>query len=128
MVTLQDTAGQEKYRPLVRSFLRRNDAILVVYAVNDSKTNQSVPNWVEEVNDTVDNCPLFLVGNKIDRSDRVVDNISPEAIKEMGFIQDFLVSAKDGTGIDDMFSSICKCQDVIDCYSERCRHDAGNIS
>ena len=62
-----DTAGQESFRSITRSFYRKADGVLLMYDVTAGHTFASLPHWIEEIRD---NSPsgvvIYLVGNQVD--------------------------------------------------------------
>jgi small GTP-binding protein len=44
-----DTAGQECFRSISRSYYRNADGILIVYDITDRETFDDVENWIKEV-------------------------------------------------------------------------------
>jgi small GTP-binding protein len=62
-----DTAGQEKYKTIARSYYKIADGILLVYDVTRRETFLKIQDWI---NDIKENCsksiPIMLVGNKTD--------------------------------------------------------------
>ena len=108
MLQLWDTAGQEKYRSLIKSYYKDFHLIVFVYAIDDKDSFNSISNyWVKDVTTNTNKKPKFLlVGNKCDlkKDESVSTEEAQEYAKknEMEFIE---VSAKEGTNINDMFKS-----------------------
>ena len=44
---LFDTAGQERYHSLTKSYFKNADAVLFVYAINDKKSFENIKDWVK---------------------------------------------------------------------------------
>ena len=44
-----DTAGQERFRTLTCSYYRGCQAIMIVYAINDRSSFNSITNWIEQI-------------------------------------------------------------------------------
>ena len=64
---LWDTAGQEKFRSLVKSYYRAAKAILLMYDVTNRKSFDDLPSWLSDMIDQAsEGAIVFLVGNKID--------------------------------------------------------------
>lgn len=62
-----DTAGQEEFRSITRSYYRSSAAALVVYDVTRKDTFRSVKRWVEEVRSEGNGeIVLVLIANKTD--------------------------------------------------------------
>lgn len=69
-----DTAGQEEFKAVTRSYYRSSAAALVVFDTTRKDTFRSVARWVEDIrNNGKKDSVLVLVGNKIDLvQDRMV--------------------------------------------------------
>lgn len=69
LVKLQiwDTAGQESFRSITRSFYRKADGVLLMFDVTAEHTFANCTHWIEEVRE---NSPadvvIYLVGNQVD--------------------------------------------------------------
>jgi Ras-related protein Rab-2A len=66
-----DTAGQESFRSITRSFYRKADGVLLMYDVTAAHTFENCEYWLEEIkqNSSVD-IVIFLVGNQVDLDER----------------------------------------------------------
>jgi len=66
-MSLWDTAGQESFSSVTKTYYRGSDAILLVFDLNDDHTIKDLPKWYSEV---VAHAPedvlIFIVGNKSD--------------------------------------------------------------
>ena len=66
---LIDTAGQEKYKSLAKSYYKNVDGVLFVFAVNEKKTFDHIREWMtlfKENNNGKDGIPKYLIGNNDD--------------------------------------------------------------
>ena len=81
---LFDTAGQEKYRSLSKSFFKNVDGVLFVYALNDKNSFDNIKHWIKTFIDNHNgkkDIPLYLIENKND--------LEKEVNKEL--VNDFLL-------------------------------------
>ena len=68
-----DTAGQERFRTITSSYYRGADGIIMVYDVANEESFNHVNDWFVEVNRySPEGTSKILVGNKTDKSDKVV--------------------------------------------------------
>ena len=113
-VTLQliDTAGQENYHALATTYIRNLDGVLFVFSHDSRESFNNIKNWLmsfKENNKDIDfdkEFPAFLVGNKCDLG-HIIDDFEIEKLKnEHNFYGYADTSAKDGIGIDDVFSEM----------------------
>ncbi len=103
-----DTAGQEKYNALTSSYYKGAKGALVVYDITQESTFLKVEQFVKDLREKSDkNVYMILVGNKIDlEENRKVSKEEGKILADklkMGF---FEVSAKNGTGIEDLFKNL----------------------
>lgn len=68
-LNLWDTAGQEVFRSIIRSYFRDICGAIILFDITDANSFINVENWLKEIDDT-NNCNhehiIILVGNKID--------------------------------------------------------------
>ena len=98
-----DTAGQEKYRSITLNVIKDAQGIIVMYDVTDTKSFESIPNWIQSIKDKKGSAfPMILVGNKIDlESERKITKEQGEKFaKDNGL--DFLeISNQNGTNVQE---------------------------
>jgi len=111
---LWDSGGQKAFIPIIRAYYKNSQLIVLVYAVDNKKSFNSIQSWVEEVKTQIKNPKFLLIGNKCDLEDkREVTYEDAKQYAEDNGMKFFEVSAKEGTNInDDMFNSII--QDLLD--------------
>ena len=61
-----DTAGQEKFKSLMPSYIRHCSVAVIVYDISNKQSFDNLKSWVALVNDESPNIEIVLVGNKID--------------------------------------------------------------
>ena len=111
-LTINDTAGQERFRSLTKMVYKGADGILVGFDLTKPKTLEQVEFWINQIesNKTKDS-PLSLVlfGNKCDKTDEIeVKEGDIEKIKEKYNLRYFKTSAKDGTNVQNIFEYLAK--------------------
>ena len=68
---IYDTCGQEKYRSLFKSYYTASSLVIIVYAIDDSNSFNSIEGWVREVKSYCNpEIKVFLIGNKADLDDK----------------------------------------------------------
>ena len=97
-----DTAGQEKYKGLIPSYVRNSSIVFLIYDVSVKSSFDNIPNWITFIR-SIENNTLVLCGNKIDLAEREVKKEEGEALAQKEGIAFFEVSAKTGDGIKNMF-------------------------
>ena len=69
-----DTAGQEKFRAITKSYFKGSDGIILIYDITKRLSFEHISIWIETIKESLDNSSkyvIFLLGNK---SDLVDDN------------------------------------------------------
>ena len=95
-ITLQiwDTAGQEKYRGLIPSYVRNSSIVFIVFDITNRKTFESIPKWIELIKSIEKNI-LVLIGNKEDlKEKREVEKKEGEALAKENEMHYYELSAK----------------------------------
>lgn len=105
-IQIWDTAGQEKYRSITRSYYSNAKGALVVYDVTDKQSFKNVETWVSDVKSVVKDVNIALVGNKIDLDDREVTNEEAEAFALSSGFLSFETSAKTGHNVRNVFKQL----------------------
>lgn len=68
-----DSAGQEKYRALTKSWFKGARGILLIFSLIDRRSFENVKRWFWDIKENLDNFSILIIGNKIDlKENRVV--------------------------------------------------------
>ncbi|PRP86585.1 putative Rab5 family GTPase [Planoprotostelium fungivorum] len=106
---LWDTAGQERFRSLAPMYYRGASVALVVYHVCNRESFEMTKSWIEELRSNNENHIIVaIVGNQIDRTDRIVTEEEGRIYAESIEARYFETSAKKDVGVEDMFLQIAK--------------------
>ncbi|OMJ66329.1 hypothetical protein SteCoe_36857 [Stentor coeruleus] len=105
-----DTAGQERFRNLQRNYYKGAHGILLVYDVTSLESFNNISKWIEDIEENApQNTVKVLVGNKVDMiNHRVVDEESGRSLAAKYSMKYFETSAKDQTGVVEVFDYIAK--------------------
>ena len=73
---LVDTAGQEKFKSVTKSYFKNTDGVLFVFDYNDEKSFENISEWIQifEENKNKDTISRFLIANKSDLEHRVSED------------------------------------------------------
>ena len=105
-IQIWDTAGQEAFRSITRSYYKSSTCAFIVYDISDRKTFDNVITWVKECKDMCyKDILIVLIGNKCDlEGKRGVSYDEGEKFANDNNLLFFETSAKDGTNINEAFT------------------------
>ena len=105
---LVDTAGQEKFKSLTKSYFKNTDVVLFVFALDDKISFNNIKEWIELFiqNNSRDKEVLkYLVGNKNDLKSEIEQKLIDDFANENQF-KYISTSAKDNVSINELFEQI----------------------
>ena len=106
---LWDTAGQEEFDALTRSYYRGAQACVVAFSTTDRDSLLAVSKWRRKVEDECGDIPMVLVQNKIDLitsahvSGYEVDSVAAEAGMKL-----YKTSVKEDLNVDLVFQHLAE--------------------
>ena len=65
-----DTAGQERFRSLAESYIKKANCALLVYDISQRDTFENIRKWMESIEEVGEEMPIILIGNKSDLNDQ----------------------------------------------------------
>ncbi len=100
-----DTAGQESFRSIARSYYRDAAGALLVYDVTRRETFDHLERWLNDARQFASqHIAITLVGNKCDLTKRrIVKREDAENFAEENGLEYIETSAKSASGVDDAF-------------------------
>ena len=105
-LNVYDTAGQERYRSLTKSFYNKANGIILVFDLSNEKSFSNLNSWMKEINDNTGNVEIILVGNKSDLENRQVTKTKAENYAKDKNLKYIETSAKEGTNILLLFEEL----------------------
>ncbi len=106
-----DTCGQEKYRSLSKTYFKNANGVFFVFGLNDKESFDNIKEWMEffNENNTIENTPKVLVGNKCDLEiDKELDKALIMKFSEENKIKYIESSAKNNKNINELFEELGK--------------------
>jgi Ras-related protein Rab-2A len=115
-LSLWDTAGQETYKSITRSYFRGASGALLVYDITRPATFQSATSWLADLRQIAEeNIVVVLVGNKSDLADagaggarKVSREEAEEWCRKNGILGFCETSAKSGEGVERAFREVAE--------------------
>ena len=107
-IQIWDTAGQDAFRSIARSYYKNTVGVIIVYSITNRNSFDNVPIRIEDCKDL---CPktvtMILVGNKAHKENKRKVTFDEGKTLANKYGMKFLeVSAKTGQNIDDLFYNI----------------------
>ena len=114
-VTLKliDTAGQEKYSALSKSYFKNADAVLYVFSLDIIGSYEKIKEWKNVFRENRQDgiIPSFLIRNKCDldaNGEDFNEEIVEDLMQKENFLRFISVSAKDNNNIEELFTDIAE--------------------
>ena len=97
------TKGEEKYSLPSRAYLKRAEAVVFVYDINEGDSLKTVEFWISCFFESIPNKEMvYLVANKCDLSFETDHNYARQLAKKYGMTL-VVTSAKTGFNVDQLF-------------------------
>ena len=116
-MTLWDTAGQERFKCLPKKYYQNADGVLLLFDVTNEETFNNVSNWMKDVKENSNkdgkesDIALYLIGNKIDKPDRVIQRETAETQAKSLGMKYFEVSCKINMNIPEVMARM-----IMECH------------
>ena len=112
-VKIFDTAGQDRFRTIVKQYYQGSDIILIVFALDQLTSGDEIKYWMSQIQDKVnlDDITIGLCGNKNDLNDSFMTKDKDveklwESFQIKNKLRYFKTSALNGDGVDEMFNKL----------------------
>ena len=106
-----DACGQERFKSLSKAYFKNADGVLYVFGVNDKDSFYNIKEWMGYFNEnnTLENTPKVLIGNKCDLEfDKELNKNLIEEFSEENKIKYIESSVKDNKNINELFEELGK--------------------
>lgn len=119
-LSLWDTAGQETYKSVTRSYFRGASGALLVFDITRRSTFEAVTGWLNDLRQIAEEgIVIVLVGNKLDLADHTtnIDGGNKRAVsrqeaeewcKREGIVEYVETSAKSGENVERAFLGVAE--------------------
>ena len=120
---LIDTAGQEKYRALAKSYFKNVDAVLFVFSISNHFSFDKIRYWINLFKDN-HKCeayvPMYLIGIKSDEGKEITNDMINQFKEEYKDFKYYETSAKNNEGIEELFQELA--EDLYNIYVKEGRN------
>lgn len=115
-----DTAGQEKFKSLIPSYLRGSNIVIIMFDMTNKQSFNNISKWISFLKDVSTSSTIVIVGNKSDLLDKIT--VSKEEIEH--FEQSFnykvhVVSVKTNDNISKMFYNAISDLPIFEKYLDK---------
>lgn len=100
---LWTVSGNYRFRNIIKVYYSNTKAFVLVYDVTCRKSFESIDLWLKDI---PKNCILFLVGNKSENKDRIIEEEEGKKKAEENFMIFMETSAKSGENINLTFEML----------------------
>ncbi|KAF3685072.1 Ras-related protein RABH1b [Capsicum annuum] len=127
---VQDTAGQERFRSLIPSYIRDSSVAVIVFDVVNRQSFLNTSKWIEEVRtERGTDVIIVLVGNKTDLVEKRQVSIEEGETKAREFNVMFIeTSAKAGFNIKPLFRKIAAALPGMESLSSTKQEDMVDVN
>ena len=105
-IQIWDTAGQEAFRSITRTYYKNSTCAFIVYDITDKKSFDNVITWLNEVKDMCyKDILICVIGNKCDlEGKRVISFEDGKSLADQNNLLFYETSAKNGINIQECFN------------------------
>ena len=102
-----DTAGEERYRNVAKSYFQSSQGFIVAYDINNKESFKQVKYWVEQIKSISDeSTKCIIIGTKCDLEERqVLEKEGSDFAKKLGY-KFFETSAKLNINVNETFETL----------------------
>lgn len=109
-----DTAGQEKYKSLIPSYIRSSNIVYIMYDITNKSSFENINKWVLFIEKYVPEANILIIGNKIDLNDnRQVSKDDVDKFKKESKYSIYEISSKTGENCYEVFYASLKKLNVL---------------
>ena len=125
-IKIVDTAGQEKYNALTKSYFKNVDGVLFIFDFHNLESFENIEKWIKlfEENNNGKGIPKYLIGNKCDLEKKVEQKLIDDFIAKYDYKFEEC-SALNNQNIDSIFTNIS--ETIFINYLSRNNKDQKNV-
>ena len=113
-ITLQDTAGQERFRGITKSYFHMGDGFFIVFDLSNEQSLESVEEWINSIKEDIQNPKIVILGHETQSNNNIPDNIINQYLNcypEYNFLK---VSAEKNKNINEALYSMIDTIEELD--------------
>ena len=75
-ITLQDTASQERFRGITKSYFHMGDGFFIVFDLSNEQSLESIEEWINSIKEDIQNPKIVILGHETQSNNNIPDNIT----------------------------------------------------
>ena len=103
VIKILDTAGQERYQSIAKSYFRQVEGIFIVFDLTDDESFNSLDKWIKIIKEVVEEPNIIILANKADLFDVKVEEDQIEDFSFRNQIKILKISVKYDINIKEAF-------------------------
>ena len=114
-ISISDTAGQERFRALPLKYYQNADGTLLLFDITNKESFDNINSWIQDLqkNGRDKNHKIYLIGNKIDLSDRKINQDQAQTLAESLGLKYYEMSCKNNLNVNEVVSRL-----VVECIND----------
>ena len=105
-IQIFDTAGHERFKSITENYFRMGNGFLMVFDLTNQDSLNVLDDWINRVNEAIENPLYIIIGNKDDLKEQIPKEIIKERLSKYKNIPFIKVSALKNKNIDKAFETL----------------------
>ena len=80
-IRLHDTAGQERFRSLAKSYYHITDGYFIIFNLANEQSLNSIKEWIESLKEEIEDPKIVILGHEIQNNNNISDDIINQYLK-----------------------------------------------
>ena len=76
LIQLFDTAGQERFRGITKSYFNMGDGFFIVFNLSNEQSLESIEEWINSIKEDIQNPKIVILGHETQSNNNIPDNIT----------------------------------------------------
>ena len=113
-ITLQDTASQERFRGITKSYFHMGDGFFIVFDLSNEQSLKSIEEWINSIKEDIKNPKIVILGHETQSNNNIPDNIINQYLNRYPEYKFLKVSAEKNKNINEALYSMIDTIEELD--------------
>ena len=113
-ITLQDTASQERFRGITKSYFHMGDGFFIVFNLSNRQSLESIEEWINSIKEDIQNPKIVILGHETQSNNNIPDNIINQYLNCYPEYKFLKVSAEKNKNINEALYSMIDTIEELD--------------